>query len=112
MIKVLLKHCIYEFCIDRLFKGIYNNFDICERKLIDYKVGQYIPHLQLSLSIGEVLNLYKCKLVYKKNNKVVLECGDGRVPTLICAKDNTAIKIIAVQMAVFDDYEELFENEH
>ena len=109
MISVLLKHWIYELCIDRLFKGIYKNFDICDRTLNTYKVGDYIPVIQVPTSQG-LLNLHKCKMVYKTKNKAVLYCEDSRVPTYFCVEDSKrVVKIIAVHMAIFDDYEELFD---
>lgn len=98
-------------CIDRLFDGIYKNFDICSKTLEDFKVGQYIPHLQVNIVDGDAINLYKCKVVYNSNNKIVLHCNDGTIPVFMCVDDSKVIKVISVHDAVFDDYKDLFESE-
>lgn len=98
-------------CIDRLFEGIYKNFNICSMTLEDFKVGQYIPHLQVNVLDDAAINLYKCKVVYSNNGKIVLKCTDGTVPVFICVKDDRVIKVVAVHLTPVDDYEELFESE-
>jgi len=113
MIKVFLKHFIYEMCIDRIFDGIYKNFDICNKKLGDFKDGQYIPHLHINVADSPPIDLYKCKVVYNTDDKTVLYCTDTEIPLLICVKDDKVIKAISACEMAFHiaDYKEFFESE-
>lgn len=100
-------------CIDRIFDGIYKNFDICNKTLDDYKVGQYIPHLHINVNDCPPIDLYKCKVVYNTDGKTVLHCNDTEIPVLICVKDDRVIKAISACETAFNiaDYKELFESE-
>lgn len=109
MIRVALKHWIYEICINKFFEGIYKNFDVCDITLQSYKVGQYIHHLQIKADETDyIYDLYKCKIVYKKGKKAVIECNDGAIPSLICIKDDAVSKLIAKHLAP-DNYGDLFD---
>lgn len=60
MIKVYLKHFIYEKCITVLFDGIFNNFSASKNE--EFKVGDGFHSLQVKISDIQT-TLYDCTIM-------------------------------------------------
>lgn len=111
MIRIALKHWIYELCIDKFFERIYKNFSIFDKSLQNYKIGQYIPHLQITREDNVPIDLYKCRVVYRNGNKEVLECYDTKLPSLIFIRNNSIVMMKAKVESLDTSYKDMFPDE-
>jgi ADP-dependent phosphofructokinase/glucokinase len=85
MIKIALKHWIYDYCIDMIFNNIGKNFDICKNK--KFKIGSRFKCIKISArefynKIKHIhirtckASLYNCKIINlhkDKNNEPEFE---------------------------------------
>jgi hypothetical protein len=101
MIKVALKHWIYEFCIDKIFDGIRENFQLYEG-LHTLSLGDHLE-LKILIEDGEIV-FKKCNVVYKKGTKHILVTHDLEVPVYLVIKDGTIYNITGEMKDKYEDY--------
>ena len=87
MIKIALKHWIYEMCIDVLFKNIGNNF-LLGHEQNEFKVGDKFEYIFLKPNgFSQVASrMYNCTILRKINEFIVIKFSYGEQ---FSYKDNT-----------------------
>jgi len=66
MLKIVLKHLIYEVCIEQFFTGVFKNFMVVKKNLWNIKTGNRYAKITVHhpSQIGLVgLHLYQCEIM-------------------------------------------------
>ena len=78
MIKIALKHWIYEKCIDVLFKTINNNF-LLGHKVNEFKVGDKFEYIVIKDSNpGYLIRMYDCTITENMGRRLFIEISAYR----------------------------------
>lgn len=103
MIKLALKHFIYELCIDKLFENIFENFHIIETDISKFAVGDYFA-LKIYYQ-DDCAKFDKCRVLYKNGNRMVIESYNAKSPPVkIALIDGTIVNITVIHHADHEDY--------
>lgn len=86
MIKVVLKHFIYEKCLNVLFDGILNNFLVSENK--EFNIGDCFKYIQ-TRGFDKPIIFYNCTIINTLQRSLLIEyaMGDSTIDTDINNKD-------------------------
>jgi len=103
MIKIALKHFIFEFCIHKIFEGIYKNFPMLNEEITRFSVGDC---LQLKIYFGENAHFTfrTCKVIYKKGTNMIILTHDLEIPTNLVVKNGILKEITVTEKEKFEDY--------
>ncbi len=104
MIKLAMKHFIYELCIDKFFENVFDNFHIFEYDISTFSVGD---HFKLKIYYQDsCTNFDRCRVLYKKGKRMVIESHSDKTPPVKIALVGGVIANITIIEQ--SDYEEYF----
>ncbi len=103
MIETFIKHLILDTSLVRFFDSLIGNFGFLRNKIKDHEIGDWLK-LQIVLTSNASVELRLCKVVYKSDTTIKIECHDFQKPFTIVIEDEAIIDLIGVGEEMYGEF--------